>query len=198
MQATSNSLAQAQAKTYWLEALSSLGVTDRGGPIWNGTGLVAERLGRFVDTAGAQTLHLDGARSMWNGIQRTAERGVLMATLNGRPTHLFKPSFLALEHFPDCPQDSYMVLGLEDLEPNTKVARGALREELASFRGGVAANGVELGSLDAAGAVSRCLHGHILIACAGSTWSTLETPEVATVIDYVRRRMARQQVRVAA
>ena len=176
-----------RAGAEWAAAIQSLGIGRQSSTVWSDLEAIEEALQPFMGSGRNHALLPSGGGADYLSIGRSEERNCLEAVAADRGAYVFKPRSLTLEHFPQQPQESFLLLELKTLKPSGLYqgddddyeelldvpGKGYMRREIWD-RGfiGYDDDGREIAVPDSARIVSRLLSGKILLVANGSIWNT--------------------------
>lgn len=176
----------ARAREHWQEAIRRVGAADQTSATWTGV----EQIGRALDPFLGQNVnhahYPTGGGLDWRSRTDTDEPNCLALAPEERVIDLFCPAQMTLEHFPDRPQESFLLIDLKPLAAHYASDPYRDHQELVEIPGqGYFERSVwdagyidhdefgrEVPLPDDARLVSRWLKGKILVVAKGSLWNS--------------------------
>lgn len=172
----------------WRKAIEEVGVVDQTTAVWTDLPSILRVLTPFMGR-NLNHAHLPtGGGFDFHSVDLSAEDGCLEADTGDRSGHVFKPSRLTVENFPNNPEETFIYLQLDNMRP--VISSGYYRgdggmEEIVEVPGygyqtrevwdqgyvGHDENGDEIPIPQNARLLVRWLAGSIMIVAKGSIWN---------------------------
>jgi hypothetical protein len=194
-----------QAGAGWARAIESLGIGRQASATWSELDAIKDALRPFMGEGLNHAHFPTGGGLDFLSVGPAREQGCLEVVTGDKLAEVFKPGLLTLEHFPQHPQESFLLIELQTLIPTgiyDKISddyeelldvpgEGYMRRDVWD-RGylGLDEHEHEIAIPEDARLISRRLGGKMLLVANGSLWNS--APET---YDGRHNRMTAAQIR---
>lgn len=170
----------------WNSAFVALGLENDTSKSWIGVTQIEQALPIVVLPNTNHALYPTGGGMDWVGMSYTSEKSCLAVSASATEVNIFRPSRMTAQYFPEAPQESFVLIELDQLEEidGHKPHKGAQQrftelpnegyvDQSVLYDGfiGYDDGGHEIPIPESTRLVVRWLNGQILLVSKGSIWN---------------------------